>query len=180
MAALPSVLIRISTGDILARTLYPRDDMGPVQGLDPDLEWCVIRTPFAEPNYDPRYYQLLVTEQRGPDPDAEFSHLHPWNRTFTTQKRPTPEIKVHAENKERDELGRHIREVETLKLTLYGLAILFRMVNQQQLTAREQAVRDRLLAIIVKLRANDDRLQEILTQLDANQEPDLETGWASE
>lgn len=179
MPALPSVLIRISTGEILQRALYPRDDMGPVQGLDPDLEWCVVRTPFAAPDFDPRYYALVQTEQRGASVDAEYPHLHPWNITFTTQKRPKPDIKVSAENKERVELGRHIRDVETNKLILYGLAILFRLINQQQLTAREQQIRDRLLAIIVKLRANDDRVQEILTQIEADQEPDLDAGWAN-
>ncbi len=181
MPALPSVLIRISTGDRLTPTPvpYPREDMGPIVGLDPDLEWCVVRTPFAPPDFDPRYYALITTEERGAEPDAEFAHLHPWLRTYSTQKRATTEIKTHAENKERSELSRHIRDVETNKLVLYGLAILFRLINQQQLTAREQVIRDRLLAIIVKLRANDDRVQEILTQIEANQEPDLDAGWAN-
>lgn len=179
MPALPSVLLRISTGEILARANYPREDMGPVQGLDPDLEWMVVREPFPIPNYDPRFYALVTTEQRGPDPDATFAHLHPWLVTYTTQKRPKPDIIVSAENKERTELDRHVRTVEFQKLAMLGLAILFREVQGLQLTGRENTIKAGILSTAVKLRANDDHLQEIITQINANQEPDLDSGWSA-
>lgn len=179
MPALPSVLRRISTGEILARSLYPRDDMGPVEGLDPDLEWMVIRTPFPVPDYDPRYYALVTTEERGPDPDATFAHLRPWVVTYDTEKRPKPDIIVSAENKERTELARHVRAVEFEKLAMLGLAILFREVQGLQLTGRENAIKAGILSTAVKLRANDDRLQDVIQQINANQEPDLESGWSA-
>ena len=180
MPALPSVLLRISTGEILSRGLYPREDMGPVLGLEPDLEYCVIRTPFPQPEYDPRYYALVTTEQRGPSPDAEFAHLHPWNITFATQKRTTPEIITHVENKERTQLDVVFRVVEQLKLLTLGEAILFRRVAGLTLTQKEQAIADKLTATAVKVWQNHDRAKEIEIQVTAGQEPDLEAGWASE
>jgi hypothetical protein len=180
MPALPSVLIRISTGQILQRALYPRDDMGPIVGLDPDLEWCVARTPFPAPEFDPRYYSLVQTEQRSAPPDSEFAHLHGWVRTFTTQKRATPEILTSVENKEREQLNVHVREVEALKLCILGMAVLFQEVQGLTLNGRQTAIKNRVLQAAVKVWQNHDRAGEITTQVNANQEPDLEAGWASE
>lgn len=178
MPALPSVLIRISTGEILNRTLYPRDDMAAVEGLDPDLEWMVIRTPFPVPNYDPRYFNMVTTEERGPDPDAEFTHLHPWNVTYSTTKRPVEQIKLSARNKERLELSRHLSDADALKFTLMVVTALAREQKGLALTPREQAALDQLTVLAVKVQANDDRGTEIVAQIELGQEPDLDAGWA--
>jgi hypothetical protein len=178
--SLPSVLIRKSTGELLKRAPYPRADLAPVDGLDPDLEWCIVREPYPAPDYDPRYYSLVTTEQRGAVADATFPHLHPWLITHATQKRAELEIATHVDNKERAELDRHLKEVEQLKILALGVGVLFRRVQGLTLTAKEQAIADRCTALAVKLWQNHARAQEIKTQITAGQEPDLEAGWASE
>lgn len=177
--SLPAVLIRISTGEVLVRALYPREDMQPVVGLEPDLEWCVCRTPFPSPEYDPRYFALVKTEQRGETADAEFSHLHPWLTTFTTQKRTIPEILTSVENKERFELDKHVRPVEAQKLCILGMAILFKEIQGLTLNARQTAIKNRIQNAANKVSANNDRAAEIADQVSANQEPDLESGWSA-
>jgi len=177
--SLPSVLIRKSSGELLMRAPYPRSDMGPIEGLDPDLEWCVVRTPFPAPAYDPRYYALVTTEQRGAVADAEFAHLHPWLITFATNKRQTSEITTHVENKEREQLDVVFKLTEQVKLLTLAQGILFRRVQGLTLTTKEQAIADRCQSIALKVWQNHDRAAEIKTQVTAGQEPDLEAGWAS-
>lgn len=176
--SLPSILIRKSTGEILKRAPYPRADMGPIEGLDPDLEWCVIRVPFAPPEYDGRYYRLVSTEQRGTDHDTEFEHLHPWLVTYTTEKWPVAEIKETVENRESNANEGLVKVVEHLKLLALGIGTLFRRVEGLTLTQKEAAIKTRCVDLAIKVWQNHDRSQEIKTQIDSGQEPDMDTGWS--
>jgi hypothetical protein len=63
----PSVLIQKSTKEIIKHSDYPRSDMQPVQGMDPDFEWLIVHLPFLEPPYDPRVY-IMQTDL----PDLQF------------------------------------------------------------------------------------------------------------
>lgn len=176
--SLPCVLIRKSTGELLKRAPYPREDMGPVIGLDPDLEWCVIRTPYPPPDYDPRLFVLVQTEARGDEVDAEFAHLHPWLITYATQARPVDEVLTAVENKEREQLSLHVREVEALKLCILGMAVLFQETQGLTLNARQTAIKNRVLSAAVKVWQNHDRASELRAQVENTQQPDLEAGWA--
>ena len=41
--SLPSVLIRISTGEVIKHSNYPVADMSEAQGLDSDFKWLIKR-----------------------------------------------------------------------------------------------------------------------------------------
>ncbi len=60
-----AVLIKKSTGEIIKRGQYPRLDLEPIEGLDPDLEWLFEYRPFVAPDYDPRIYVVKVIEKMG-------------------------------------------------------------------------------------------------------------------
>ena len=79
------VLYKISTSEVLKRNIsYPRTDGGEIVGLDPDLIYLEMQT-NAVPDYDPRYFQRVVTETPILD-DGIYEIVN------TTQKRPVDEI----------------------------------------------------------------------------------------
>ena len=90
--SLPAVLIRKSTGEIIKRGLYPREDMALIDGLDPDLEWLLVYIPYEAPDYDPRVFVLTTTESITTQPHPDYIHLNQFLVTYNTVKRDIESI----------------------------------------------------------------------------------------
>ena len=161
------VLRKISTDEILKRSVVLAEY--PVEGLDSDLEYL----PMVEdsiPDFDPRYFTINKIEGRQSTPLA-------WRITWQIVKRATPEIKRSVKNVERLEHQKHVTVEERDKLVLLGLTVLFRKINNLELTAKEQALADLIVTKGTKIWRNDDRAQTLQTLIEAGSEPDLDTGW---
>jgi hypothetical protein len=178
--SLPAVLIRKSTGEIIKHGTYPRLDMDPVDGLDPDLEWLLKYTPYAVPEYDPRVYQLITTQEVTTDPHPDYSHLNQFRITYATQKREQEEIEANIENAEQLANNRIIENQRQLKLMVLGLAVLFRKVEGLALNQKEQVIANRIVAAGTKLWNNDQVLRNKVAAYLAGQEPDIDEGWVVE
>jgi len=101
----PAVLIRKSTGEIIKHADYPRVDMQPIIGLDPDLEWLIVNTPYVEPDYDSRLFVLQRTEAITAIPHPQYPLLNQYQISFSTDKREKPEIIASIDNAETDALN---------------------------------------------------------------------------
>jgi hypothetical protein len=165
------VLRRISTGQVINRfVVYPNIvDDAPIDGLDPDLEYLAIDRD-AQPDYDSRIYDLSTLEAK----DGTL-----WRITYATPKKASEQIKVAITNREATEVGQHLTPMERDKMLLLGLGVLFATQVGVTLTTRQQAVKDRILAAAQKVLLNDTRVAQLFAAVDANQVPDIDTGWAT-
>lgn len=166
------VLRRISTDEVLNRFIvYPNAvDDAPIVGLDPDLEYLAIDRDVT-PDYDSRVFNLLTSE-------AKDGNL--WRITYTTPKKANDQIKIAVTNREQIEIAKHVKEYEREKLEILGLQVLFAINAGATLTQRQTAIRNKINSAAAKLLQNDTRAAELFTQIEANQVPDIDTGWAAE
>lgn len=161
---------QISTDEIVARNkAWPRADGGPIEGSDPDFVY-LLQSSTAQPEYDPRLFTLEKIETA--DITANTTSV-----TWTTVPRPVAEVKINAANVEAVENARHYESRERDKLMILGLGMLSRQLANQALTAREIALKDKIIAAATKIWKNDARLRAIITAIDAGQTPDLDAGW---
>lgn len=163
-------VLQLSTGEIVARNKpWPVADGSAIPGLDPDYVYLLQLTD-AQPDYDPRLFTLEKTETV----DATANEIRvSWN----TLARPVDDIKVNAQNVEAYENQRHFSPLERDKLIILGLGVLFRQVANQQLTAKEIALKDRVIGMATRIWKNDARLRAIITAIDSGETPDLDAGW---
>jgi polyhydroxyalkanoate synthesis regulator phasin len=173
----PAVLIRKSTGEIIKHADYPREDMQPISGLDPDLEWLIKYKPFVAPDYDSRIFVLNQTEEMTAIPHPDYPLLNQYRITFSTTKRVVDEIKVSIENAEREANENIFPYAKQLKILTLGLGVLFRRVEGMTLTTKETAVKDKILKLAVNVWKNDQALQNKIKELTAGLEPNIDEGW---
>lgn len=164
------VLRRISTSEILNRfVVYPNAvDDAPIIGLDPDLEYLAIDRDVT-PDYDSRIYSLETNE-------AKDGNL--WRITYATPKKAAEQIKLAVQNHEATELQKHLSAIERDKLIVLALGVLFATQDGVALTTRQQAIKDRVLRAAAKILQNDNRVAQKFAQVDADQVPDIDAGWA--
>ena len=174
---IPAVLIRRSTGEIIKRDIYPRLDMQPVSGLDPDLEWLLVYTPYEAPVYDSRIYLLNQVEEVTQDPHPDYAWLNQFRVTYSTTKREVTEIQTAVVNAENEANNGVFPYIEQLKILALGLGVLFRRVEGMTLTTKEIAVKDRVLALAVKIWKNDQTLRDKVAQITGGLEPNIDEGW---
>ncbi len=173
----PAVLIRKSTGEIIKHADYPRLDMEPVSGLDPDLEWLVKYQPYEAPDYDSRIYILRTTESITTEPHPDYPHLNQYQITFSTVKRDAPEIIAAIENAENDANSQVFPYIRQLKVLALGIGVLFRRVEGMTLTAKETKIKDKCLAIAVNVWKNHDAYTAKVAAVNKGSEPEIDEGW---
>ena len=177
MAALQSVLIRKSTGEIIKHALYPREDMQPIDGLDPDLEWLVKYEPYLAPDYDSRIFLLNRTEEVTTTPHPDYEWLNQYQITYSTTKRVDEDIVLSIENAEVQANETMLPYTKQLKYLTLGLGVLFRNVDGMTLTQKEQVVKDKMIALATRVWKNDAELQAKVAELVAGTEPNIDEGW---
>ena len=172
-----AVLIRISTGEVIKHANYPKAEITPVDGLDPDLRWLIKHTPFEQPDYDSRVFKLIRTEDITNEPHPVYPLLEMYKITFATEKRTDEEIQSSIENVESDATNNIVTYDKLNKLLLLGLAVLFRNVDGQTLNPKEQVIKDRVVAVGTKVWKNDAELRLKIQQLANGEEPNIDDGW---
>lgn len=178
----PAVLVRKSTKEIIKHDLYPREDMQPVEGMDPDYEWLIQYIPYAEPDYDPRIY-LMVTNL----PDLAFLDSfsgHPqypglkgYTITYSPEKRPKAEIIVSIENTEKEMNNLVYSESSHKDDTVLMTSAIYKATTGATLTEQEQSYVNKLLAINLKISKNLANKNLLVGQVNSNQEPNIDLGW---
>ena len=163
-------VLQLSTGEIVSRNKpWPRVDGTEIVGLDPDYVYLQHRED-ARPQFDSRIYVLIGIETV----DAPANELR---KTWATEKRPTEEQKVAAENVEAEQLGLHIKIEREVIETRLMVAALLTYVDGVVMPAKVEAMADAYREKGVKLWRNRDRLRSILADIDEGTEPDLDAGW---
>lgn len=180
--SVPAVLVRKSTKQIIKEDVYPRLDMQPVQGLDPDYEWLVKHIPFAEPPYDSRIYVMATNL-----PDLEFledfeehpsfTGLREYRITYTPERRSDAEIIISIENA-KSEANSLINSEATHK---DEFALMMSAVSKksqgQLLNNEEQSQIDKLELMSVALAKNGDNASNKILQVASGQTPNIDEGW---
>ena len=162
---------RVSTGEIVARRKpWPVADGSEIVGQDPDYV-MLLHVDDTKPAYDGRLYTLETTE--GIDTEANLLHV-----THSTVARPNEDRIIAAENEEANQLSVHADLVrEAIRTRLMVGAILAYIVDAQQFPTKVQGMADKYKDLAVKLWKNRDRLDEIIADIEAGNDPDLDAGW---
>lgn len=181
--SLPAVLVRKSTKQIIKEGIYPNSDMSPVIGLDPDYEWLLKHVPYAEPDYDPRLY---IMQMELPDLNLlESFEAHPvhteireYRITYNPKKRESEDIIRSIENAEKEANELVFSEAVHKDAIAFMLNSVHKDAKGQILNEEEQAQIDKLAAVTVNLAKNADAKNLKIAQVEANQEPNIDEGWA--
>lgn len=182
--SVPAVLVRRSTKEIIKHGEYPRADMLPVEGLDPDYEWLIKHTPFAEPDYDPRIY-IMVTNLPNLEDLASFQEhpLYPgikeYRITYTPEKRSNEEIIISIRNAEKEANDLIWTEGEHKDKMMLMMNASTKAASGAQLNSFEQSLLVDMNTIAEKLSKNEDNRNILVAQVNANQEPNIDSGWES-
>ena len=172
----PAVLIRKSTGEIIKHADYPRVDMQPIIGLDPDLEWLIVNTPYVEPDYDSRLFVLQRTEAITAIPHPQYPLLNQYQISFSTDKREKPEIIASIDNAETDALN-SLTGNKVMKTVIQSISILFKKIDKLNLNASEQAVALDIQAIAVAVWKNNVEAKAKIAKVNAGIEPAIDELW---
>jgi len=173
----PSVLIRKSTGEIIKHAIYPREDMGEILGLYPDLEWLVKYIPFERPEYDSRLFILEIMEEVTQEPHPEYPHLNKYNITYGTKKRTDEEIIAHIENAAIEANEQLVDSRTGIEVFMAAIAALIKLSDSLQIDTKEQRILDKALESADKIWKNKDQLQSKIQQLADGEEPDIDSQW---
>ena len=85
-----AVLINRGTNEIIKIGEYPREDMGPVTGLDPSLEWLIYREEM--PGYEPSSQGLkeVLPDIASCPLDDEYPYLRKYLVTYEVVPKSSP------------------------------------------------------------------------------------------
>lgn len=177
-----AVLIQKSTKMIIKHGQYPREDMEPIEGLDPDYEWLIKHTPFPEPLYDPRIYIMQVNI-----PNIEFFETFPnhpeypllksYEITYTPIKRSNEEIIASIENAKKEANDLVFSEAMHKDETVFMMNALLKMHKGFQLTAAEEEYANKISDINMKLSKNTANKNLLVDLVLIGQEPNIDSGW---
>ena len=180
--SVPAVLVRKSTKQIIKEDVYPRADMSPVQGLDPDYEWLIKYVPFAEPAYDSR---VFIMQTNLPDlSDLDNFQEHPtyagiraYTIAYEPVKRPDADIIRSIENAEKEANNGVFSEAVHKDAIAFMVNAVHKDAKGQTLTVEEQDQIDRLAIVTVNLAKNRDEALNKIAQVEAAQTPNISEGW---
>lgn len=185
--ALPGVKVIRASRSIVQFGSYPNGDGLPIPDQDltgtGEFEWLLVHEPISIENYiaDGRYYQVVtnITKNAG-DEHPSYPGVGRYLITYSVQKNSNDVILEHLENAENDANSL----VWPLQKQFKVLAIASRAAYKKNaglnLLAIEQACFDLMLNYTNKLIDNYSNAAAKKTQILANNEPDLDSGWITE
>ncbi|MGQ7945001.1 hypothetical protein [Flavobacterium sp. WC2509] len=180
--SVPAVLIRKSTKEIIKQASYPRADMLPVEGLDPDYEWLVKNIPYPEPDYDSRIFimQTNLPDLAYLDSFQEhplYSGVREYRITYSPVKRPNDDIIRAIENAEKEaNQGVFPETIHKDEFSLM-LSSVRKDAKNLELTNAEQIKLEQIDNVAVKISKNKDTASIKIEQVMAGQEPNIDEGW---
>ena len=147
-----------------------------VVGLDDDLEYLAKTTPFPIPEYDPRLY-VLVTTQQFVDEVSEHTPLRKWEITYSTQERTTAEKNISVNEAEADANIGVFPTSKHLKYIALTLAILDKKASGLTIGNKEQAILDKVNAKALRIWNNHITGEAKKSDLSNNTPIDLDSDW---
>ena len=159
-----------SINSIIARNQkWPRADGMEIEGLANNIAYLQESTD-AKPSIDSRLYRLEQNETLDvPNNTA--------TKTWTSVARSVEERVVSAENKEVEELGKHIDLNRTIIETQLVVTAILNHIGGLQLPPKVTKFVDQYEATGIKIWRNRDRLKSILKEINDGLDPDLDAGW---
>ncbi|MBC7845551.1 MAG: hypothetical protein H7Y10_03565 [Flavobacterium sp.] len=180
----PAVLIRKSTKEIIKQGNYPREDMAPflVGEIDPDYEWLIKHTPYAEPPYDSRIYIMDENTPEGQEllecPEhPSYPGIKAYTLIFTPIRRTNEDIIRSIENAEKEANNLVFSEAVHKDEFAFMLNSVHKDAKSLELTASEQDQIDKLAIVTVALAKNKDTKENKIAQVLAGQVPNIDEGW---
>ncbi len=182
--SVPAVLIRKSTKQIIKHAPYPKADLTPfAEGeIDPDYEWLIGYTPFAEPPYDANIFimkdifpigdELLTCPQH-----PEYPGIKAYTYTFEPIKRPDEDIIRAIENAAKDANNMVFSEAVHKDEIVLMMNSVHKDAKGELLTPEEQATIDKLAIVTVNLAKNAGTKDIKIAQVIDGQVPNIEAGW---
>jgi len=181
------VVCRISTGDILNRNYQIDDSNLPPVGVDPDLVLLVPYIPYPVPDYDDRYWLLVINEPSREAIQANNFPVHPsypmmgqFLITYTTKRRPNDDIFLSIDNAMKNSNLSVMPVDQQLECISLSQAALIKKVNGMAITEEEQASIDSLINKCVKIRQNYDLAKAYKDMVTQGSTPDIDAGWQEE
>ena len=180
--SVPAVLVRKSTKQIIKEDVYPRQDMQPVQGLDPDYEWLVKYVPFAEPAYDSRVFIMQTNLPDLTNLDSFPAHpsyegIRAYTIGYEPVKRPDADIIRSIENAEKAANELVFSEAVHKDEMAFMVNSVHKDAKGLSLTTDEQDQIDKLALVTVALAKNKDTKEIKIAQVAAGQVPNIDLGW---
>lgn len=174
----PSVLIRKSTQEIIKHADYPREDMEPVIGLDPDLEWLVKYEPYIQPDYDNRVYNMNMAGTITTTPHPDYPDLNQYSIAYSIERKDDNEILELLDNIEAQMNETIIPIAMQLKYLSGALECLFKIVRDSAtLTTKQEKIVTTFRTQAVKILKNHtNKLNKKSTLLQGTL-PTLDDNW---
>jgi hypothetical protein len=172
-----AVLIKKSTQEIIKRADYPRADMQPVIGLDPDLEWLLVNQPYDAPEYDSRIFILNQNEAITAIPHPQYPLINQYQITFALEQRPKEDIELSVKQAEQMANSSILPQDEQLKATILALATIIKKQQGLTLEDDEQAIIDNLMAIADNFWKNSAEAASKIADIAAGKQPDIDSSW---
>jgi hypothetical protein len=147
-----------------------------VVGLDPDLEYCVKRTPYTIPDYDPRLTNLVTTQNIG-DFDSEYSNMHQWVITYSLQDRTAADKKISVDESESDANYSVFPTQKQLKYLTIAIALVDKKVSGLTLTTAQQSILNKLQDKALLIWQNHITANAKKALIDTELPVDLDSDW---
>jgi hypothetical protein len=149
----------------------------PVQGLNPDFEVLVKRTPFEMPDYDSRLVYLVVHTEISEEYDTEYPTQRMWVTTYSTLDKPLADMITSVDEAENDANYQVMPTQKQLKYMVIAIALIDKKVSGLTLTPLQQNMLDRLQAKAVRIWINHVTSLGKKAELEANGTVDLDSDW---
>jgi hypothetical protein len=171
---------RKSDGAILKRNVaYPTtEDGGPIQGLDPDLEFLEMWTDLR-PEADPLMWVVTTREnvevvlEEGAPEELVF------HTTWASDKRPADDIKHAVVNIESLRNKDQVPDSRQLKVLMSVVRIIVKRMNNQTLNQKEAAAFAEFHDMADAMAANEARVAALFVSIENGETPDIHAGWAA-
>lgn len=151
---------------------WPREDLMEIQGLPANIVY-LEQTQDTPPTVDNRLYRLEQNETL----DIPNNTV---TKTWQSVARSVEERVVSAENKEVEELGKHVAINRTVIETQLVVGAILNHIGGLQLPPKVTQFVDAYEARAIKIWKNRDRLNSILAEIANGGDPDLDAGWEPE
>lgn len=134
-----AVLIRISTQEIVKKSIYPSKIVEPIKSLDKDLKWLIVHE-LDKPNYDPSIEKLEKVEAIMNVPHPDYPNLDKYKISYNVVPLSEEELDANEEIEAEQKQQQHIDEGETLFRKTY--AKIWRRKNKTRNQANKLELKD--------------------------------------
>lgn len=151
----------------------------PIPGLAENLEVLVKRTPYEMPDYDPRLYDLVVSQQPSDEGvfDSEHTTQRMWLITYSLQDCSLEQKEKAVDEAENLHNLNHIPTQKILKYMAVGIAVADRRAQGLTITAGMQTFMDNFHTKAQKIWENNVISSQKKADLQAGNEVDLDAGY---